>query len=521
MFKFFIPLFLLFISFQSQAAYRVLFEIIDGVKTPVSAVEVNQFAPTTGIALRVNEDFQEWLLEELPCELNLVNVQETWAGSEVRQLVAQGPDDNRITLTIVGDGYTASEKEKFFADAQRITDDLFGEKTFASYLALFNVYAVFVPSKHSGLSNRKGEKNTALGLYRWPSGSKRGILPSNKRSAEKALRLAPAMADYPILLANDEYYGGLGGRYAITTRSPTSGSMVLRHELGHNFSEVGEEYDGGQVYSGANFSRDSKKWKQWLDTEKTFKAEQLIGDYVWHDLNKKSYKKTFKVPKGGEHLEFLISSVGWDEPESVECYIDDQRVELAGVYTKDRSFFKLKTPAALKPGTHTVEFRAKKLAHENLLAYVRVFSIPSGFIKDRHHYAGYTTYNNLGRAVGYRPTYDTCLMRNMRSTDFCFVDQENMWLQFLARLSLVDDFIVDKSEDNASTVRVESFDHDDLRFYWYQKDHNGNYIELSDLRDVREVSLSNGEKYKVLIRFESDEVRKSSRHLELEHKFSI
>ena len=50
-------------------------------------------------------------------------------------------------------------------------------------------------------------------------------------------------------------WGGLGGRYAITTRSLTSGSMVLRHELGHNFSNVGEEYDGGQVYSGANFSR--------------------------------------------------------------------------------------------------------------------------------------------------------------------------------------------------------------------------------------------------------------------------
>ena len=39
---------------------------------------------------------------------------------------------------------------------------------------------------------------------------------------------------------SEQRYGGLGGRYAITTRSKNSGSMVLRHELGHNFGNVGE-----------------------------------------------------------------------------------------------------------------------------------------------------------------------------------------------------------------------------------------------------------------------------------------
>src|SRR5688572_13344741 len=49
-----------------------------------------------------------------------------WPGSEVRTLVQQGDPKNRVDLTIVGDGYTADDKDKFFADAQRLTEGLFG-----------------------------------------------------------------------------------------------------------------------------------------------------------------------------------------------------------------------------------------------------------------------------------------------------------------------------------------------------------------------------------------------------------
>ena len=41
-----------------------------------------------------------------------------WEGAEVRTLIAQGPTENRIDLTIVGDGYTEEEKARFFSDAR-------------------------------------------------------------------------------------------------------------------------------------------------------------------------------------------------------------------------------------------------------------------------------------------------------------------------------------------------------------------------------------------------------------------
>ena len=37
----------------------------------------------------------------------------------------------------------------------------------------------------------------------------------------------------------------------------------------------------------------------------------------------------------------------------------------------------------------------------------------------------------------YRPTHDSCLMKDMRKQNFCVVDQENMWLKFLARVTLI------------------------------------------------------------------------------------
>ncbi|RHY17166.1 hypothetical protein DYB32_010562, partial [Aphanomyces invadans] len=87
---------------------------------------------------------------------------------------------------------------------------------------------------------------------------------------------SPAYAcDCPSLIANDDLYGGFGGDLVISTRSPTSWTMVLRHEIGHNFGKVREEYGGSQVFSGANsaLSASTITWKHWR-TEPTKLTEQ-------------------------------------------------------------------------------------------------------------------------------------------------------------------------------------------------------------------------------------------------------
>lgn len=455
-----------------------------------------------------------------------------WAGSEVRTIVNQGPSENRIDLTIVGDGYTEAEKQRFFDDAKRLTDDMFVGQTFASYLPLFNVHAVFVPSKESGLSDVK-RKDTALKLQRSPAGSKRGILPNDRRAAERAIGLAPD-TDYPILVANDDFYGGLGGRFAITTRSHNSGTMVLRHELGHNFGSVGEEYDGGQVYDGANHS-DTRNvpWQQWVSPEgKVFDAEALATGYPWKNLSLGDISLDFKVPapdaKGPKQIGIDVSSVGWEKESDVEILIDGIPQKYTGVFTEDRSFFRLKEATSFPPGKHKLTIREKNKDGNNVVASVRINAYPADYDFTRDTVGGYPSFDQSGSHVGYRPTHESCLMRDMRSTKFCSVDQENMWHQFLNRVDLIDGVEIKPGEGGTRTVTVKTPDLQGLDIAWFKKtvDAKGESkeVEVESMRGQRAWEARPGQDsgdYRVEVRFSTEEVRKYSERFRTEERFQI
>jgi hypothetical protein len=458
--------------------------------------------------------------------------QAEWAGSEVRTIVNQGPSQNRIDLTIVGDGYTDAEKSRFFEDAKRLTDDMFVGQTFASYLPLFNVHAVFVPSKESGLTDTT-RKDTALKLHRSPAGSKRGILPGDRRAAERAVSLAPD-TDYPILVANDDFYGGLGGRYAITTRSHNSGTMVLRHELGHNFGNVGEEYDGGQVYSGANHSSSANvPWQQWVSADgKVFEAQALATGYPWKNLSQGDISLDFKVPpadaKGPKKIGIDVSSVGWEKETDVEILIDGVPQKYTGVFTEDRSFFYLKEATSFAPGNHRLTVREKTKDGNNVVAAIRINAYPADYDFAPDKVGGFPSFNVDGRHVGYRPTHESCLMRNMRSTEFCSVDQENMWHQFLNRVDLIDAVQVEPDQSGGSqTVTVETPSLEGLDVRWFKKETDAqgrsSEVEVESQRGQKTWQAGPGDSgdYRVEVRFATDEVRKYSERFRTEETFQI
>lgn len=442
-------------------------------------------------------------------------------GSKVWEVIKQGPDNNRIVLTILGDGYTLEEEQKYREDVQRIVNDLFGGKTFKSFLPLFNIYAVFVPSSDSGISDIES-KSTAFDLYRSPKGSKRGIMPGDRGAIEDALRMVGAYTDYPVIIANDDFYGGLGGRYAITTRSLNSGSMVLRHELGHNFSNVGEEYDGGQVYSGANFSSSSNvSWKHWIEGEaQVHNAKFLTGAYVWQNLFEDDFVQEFNFPNLKDHSFFLkLSSVGWSNQDDVGVMLDGKELELEGVYTEDRSFFGTKS-VELSAGKHEIRIEDRSRDGNNVLAYANGYAYPKDYNFTYGKVAAYNVFDESGWQRGYRPTHNQCLMRDMRSEVFCPVDQENIWLRFLNKVSVIDS--IEVSEGESTEVRVHTPELPNLDYRWYKKGFF-NREELTELRGKRQVlksALGRGS-FEVEASFSTPEIRKKSENLSSKKTFKI
>ncbi|RHY56495.1 hypothetical protein DYB34_011146 [Aphanomyces astaci] len=371
----------------------------------------------------------------------------------VRRIVNSGDPKNRIDIVFMGDGYTASEDSRFFGDIQRLTDEMFKGDTFTQYLPLFNVWAVYVPSTQSGIGVGGKPLDTAFGLYR--SGTElRGIFTSKAAYAREVCKVTGVSAcDFPSLIGNDDYYGGLGGEFVIATRSPTTGTVVLRHEMGHNFGKVGEEYDGGYVYRGANSapSVQGVTWKHWLTNSSDLREEKAVisyQEYMWHELKKGAYQVKFTSTGTFQRWGIYLSVTGADTQDSITITLDGKPLEWKTRGTKDRSFSEYRSASGgFSAGDHVLEVTgygsfAGPIAKQLCSVEVYEYGNEDEFKMDDPEYIGaYPTWDGSSRKT-FRPDNEKCLMRNMTSPQFCNVCQENMWQQFLSRVTFVDDIVV-------------------------------------------------------------------------------
>jgi IgA peptidase M64/peptidase M64-like protein len=160
-----------------------------------------------------------------------------------------GPPAVKADLLILGDGYAASEMEKFHGDVKRLTDALFAIEPFKSHRGDFNVRAIDLPSPASGVTDPRTNtwRKTPLGLAYNAFDSERYMLTFE----DVAVREAAAQAPYDalILLSNSRKYGG-GGIFNLwntaAVDSAESAYLVV-HEFGHSFAGLGDEYYTSQV----------------------------------------------------------------------------------------------------------------------------------------------------------------------------------------------------------------------------------------------------------------------------------
>lgn len=193
----------------------------------------------------------------------------------------------------------------------------------------------------------------------------RAIYPAKPQAAREACKLTgPDACDFPTLIGNDEYYGGLGGEFAISTCSKTSGTVVLRHELGHNLGKVGEEYDGGNVYLGENSSPSpmAVKWKHWLSVPDSLEIERshlALQDYPWQFLKDNPYSKTFNSVGTYKKWDLRLSMSGVQDHMCISIKIDGKPLLFNTNGLKDRSFYEWNSKVGLGPGNHTLEIVEK------------------------------------------------------------------------------------------------------------------------------------------------------------------
>lgn len=375
---------------------------------------------------------------------------------EVRSLVDSGPVKNRVDLVFMGDGYTEAEREKFFSDAARLTQELFTGQTFSSYLPLFNVHAVFRPSVVSGIG--KGHAvDTAYKLYR-EGNTLRAIFPGDPDAIRQSCGEAPD-CDYPVVIANDEFYGGLGGEVAVTTRSVASGTVVLRHELGHNFGRVGEEYDGGG-YFGANNAGSVRNlgWQKWLTNHEprsqAADLQALALGWPWQDITAAPYLLRFQSSGTRPFAAIRLSLSGLGGSDAYTVALDGKPLDVPALPNNDRNFVDFDFAAPLPGGDHELKVSALRPSGQAYLSSMTVHEYGFDPQQDLEHIGAYPVFGPDLKVAGYRPTNEACLMRNMLHPWFCPVCQENNWRQLLGALQLVDSYNVTKDSNGDFKVAL-------------------------------------------------------------------
>lgn len=189
------------------ASYRDLLEVT--AADPLSAMFIAKKRCTT---LEMNK-----IVDSVPTAMDVGTF-------EIQNIISSGDPENRIDVVFMGDGYTKDERSKFFSDINRLVDEMWNGETFKPVLPMFNIWALFIPSKDSGITYMQYKKDTVFGLTR-DGNELRGIMPNKAFIARQICAKLGAKCDYPSIIGNDPFYGGLGGEFVISTASPKTGTV--------------------------------------------------------------------------------------------------------------------------------------------------------------------------------------------------------------------------------------------------------------------------------------------------------
>jgi hypothetical protein len=160
-----------------------------------------------------------------------------------------GDPSNKLDLLILGDGYAASERDKFERDARRLLEKLFATSSFKERRSDINVWGLVPEATESGISR------PSQGIYhRSPVGATYDAFDTERyvlTFENRAFRDIAAHAPYDVveILTNSATYGGGGifNLYSTVAADSAWAPYIFIHEFGHHLAGLADEYYTSQV----------------------------------------------------------------------------------------------------------------------------------------------------------------------------------------------------------------------------------------------------------------------------------
>ncbi len=187
-------------------------------------------------------------------------------------------------ILFIAEGYRINETEKFYDDAEKMTNYLFSISPYDELKDKITVRALALPSIDSGTDdpNKNIWKNTAMNSSFNTFGADRYLESLNAWTIFNYAALLPH--DHIVILVNSKKYGGGGvyNHFSITSAANEHSEKVFVHELGHGLAGLGDEYYYPNVPYDNFFDLNTEPWHPNITTLVNFESKwkNLLPDSI-------------------------------------------------------------------------------------------------------------------------------------------------------------------------------------------------------------------------------------------------
>lgn len=160
-----------------------------------------------------------------------------------------GPDDNRIVIGILGDGYTPANLSDgwFTGHANNLLADFTATPPWDLMFSGTNVYRIDVASNQQGVDHDPYGTfyDTYFNASFWVANIERLVAVDDigyyRAIAAADAYIGAGLWDQLVIIANSTKYGGSGGGISVVSAN-SWGPQVVLHELGHSMVNLADEY---------------------------------------------------------------------------------------------------------------------------------------------------------------------------------------------------------------------------------------------------------------------------------------